>query len=70
LSGIVENKNSNLWRICGKYLAVFGDYAESILAYMKNTTKLGLFAVLLVRKIPFPNKIGPNTQFDLVNKMK
>ncbi len=34
-----------LWRIRGKYLAVFGEYAGSIEAYMKNTTKLRLFAV-------------------------
>jgi hypothetical protein len=34
-----------LWKKRGKYLAVFGEYAESIEAYMKKTMKLGLFAV-------------------------
>jgi hypothetical protein len=28
-----------LWRICGKHLAVFGEYAETVYAYMKHTTK-------------------------------
>ncbi len=28
-----------------KYLAIFGEYVETSKAYMKITTKLGLFAV-------------------------
>jgi hypothetical protein len=34
-----------IWRICGKYLSVFGECAESIKAYMENTVNVGLFAV-------------------------
>ncbi len=40
----------HLWRIRGKYLGVFGDYAKS----MENTKNLGLFAVHEIGAFNFP----------------
>jgi hypothetical protein len=34
-----------LWRIHGKYLGVFVDYAKCFYEYTENTTNLGWFAV-------------------------
>jgi hypothetical protein len=53
LSGIVESKNfflrisilSAYSESMQKVFNIYREYAESIEAYMKNTTKLGLFVV-------------------------
>ncbi len=58
-SGVVENKNFSLCIL--HFFCVFLEYVESIEAYMKNMTKLGLFAV---------HKISPNTQKILAHMEK
>jgi hypothetical protein len=79
LSGIVESKNLNLWRICGKYLAVFGEYLSVHEEYDEVRVVCGTQTLnpnmfkYVGPKNPFPNIIGLNplfkkinTQFDLV----
>jgi hypothetical protein len=51
LSAHYENARKvfkHLWGIGGKCLAVFGEYAESIEANMKNTTELGCLRLKIV----------------------